>query len=117
MVDSKVKSDGNLEISEHVIATIAGSAAVECYGLVGMASRSISDGFAEMLGRDSLNKGVIVQLNGQEIDIDLYIIVNYGVKISEVAHNVRERVRFTVENVTGLQVRDVNIHVQGVRLN
>jgi len=108
---------GQVQVAEEVVATIAGAAAIECYGLVGMASRKLTDGFAELLGKDSLSKGVEVHMEGNRVVIDLYIIVNYGVKISEVAHNVMEKVRYTVENMTGLDVKEVNIIVQGVRVN
>lgn len=108
---------GLIDISEEVIATIAGAAAVECYGLVGMAStRKITDGVAEILGRENLARGVVVSLQENEVVIDLYIIVGYGVRISEVAANVMERVRYTTENLTGLKVSEVNVNVQGVRI-
>jgi uncharacterized alkaline shock family protein YloU len=107
---------GKIDISEEVIATIAGIAAVECYGLIGMASRKISDGFVELLRRESLSKGVQVRIQENEVVIDLYIIVGYGIRISEVASNVIDKVRFTVENMTGLPVAAVNVNVQGVRV-
>lgn len=108
---------GFIDISEEVIATIAGAAAIECYGLVGMAStRKITDGVAEILGRENLARGVVVSLQDNEVVIDLYIIVGYGVRISEVAANVMERVRYTTENLTGLKVNQVNVNIQGVRV-
>lgn len=107
---------GKIDISEEVIATIAGAAAVECYGLVGMSSRKISDGFTELLGRENLARGVMVKIDDNQVVIDLYIVVGYGVNISEVATNVMERVRYTTENLTGLHVAQVNVNVQGVRV-
>ncbi|MCL4516961.1 MAG: Asp23/Gls24 family envelope stress response protein [Firmicutes bacterium] len=107
---------GQINISDEVIGIIAGVAATECYGLVGMASRNIQDGIAELLRREHLNRGVEVRLEGDRLMIDLYIIVEYGVNISEVAHNVMEKVKYTVENVVGLNVAKVNIRVQGVRV-
>ena len=107
---------GKIDISEEVIATIAGAAAVECYGLVGMASRKITDGFVDLLGRENLAKGVVVSLQDDKLVIDLYIIVGYGVRISEVAANVMERVRYTTQNLTGLTVHQVNVNVQDVRV-
>jgi uncharacterized alkaline shock family protein YloU len=106
---------GKIEISEEVIATIAGSAAIECYGLVGMASRKISDGVSGLLKRENLSKGVTVTFREDQVIIDLNIIVGYGTKISEVASNVMDRVRYTVETMTGLKVAEVNVNVQGVR--
>lgn len=107
---------GIIDISEEVIATIAGAAAVECYGLVGMASRKLTDGFVDLLGRENLARGVVVKIEDNQVIIDLYIVVGYGVKISEVAANVMERVRYTTENLTGLTVAQVNVNVQGVRV-
>jgi len=113
----EIRNDlGRIDISEEVIATIAGAAAVECYGLVGMASRKITDGFVDLLGRENLAKGVVVSLQDDKLVIDLYIIVGYGVRISEVAANVMERVRYTTEHLTGLTVHQVNVNVQDVRV-
>ncbi|HWJ02036.1 MAG TPA: Asp23/Gls24 family envelope stress response protein [Verrucomicrobiae bacterium] len=107
---------GKIDISEEVIATIAGVAAIECYGLVGMASRKIVDGFVELLGKENLSKGVQVRIEENKVLIDLFIIVGYGIRISEVAHNVIDKVRFSVESMTGLPVASVNVNVQGVRV-
>lgn len=107
---------GKIDISEEVIATIAGAAAVECYGLVGMASRKITDGFADLLGRENLARGVVVSIEDNEVVIDLFIVVGYGVRISQVAANVMERVRYTTEKLTGLTVSHVNVNIQGVRV-
>lgn len=106
---------GKVNISDEVVAIIAGVATTECYGLVGMASRKIQDGIAELLGRDSLSKGVVVKLEDNAVEIDLYIIVEYGVNILEVARNVMDTVRYTVENMLGLKVKNVNVNVQGIR--
>ncbi|MCL6449812.1 MAG: Asp23/Gls24 family envelope stress response protein [Acetobacteraceae bacterium] len=108
---------GRLVLTEEVIATIAGVAATECYGIVGMASRRLKDGLAELLGRESLSKGVEVTLDGDRVLIDLFIIVGYGVRIREVCHNVAEKVRYAVESMTGLPVSRVRINVQGVRVS
>lgn len=108
---------GKIKIAEEVIATIAGAAAVECYGLVGMASRSITDGVAELLGKESYGKGVEIVFNESQLRVDLYIIVNYGNKISEVARNVMDRVKYAIETATGLNVEAVNVYVQGVRVS
>ncbi|WP_124727651.1 Asp23/Gls24 family envelope stress response protein [Staphylospora marina] len=108
---------GQIEVSGEVIATIAGAAALDCYGLVGMASRSqIKDGITELLGRENLSKGIEVRKEEGDIVIDLHIIVGYGTKISEVAHNVQSKVRYTLDQLLGLKVNKINIIVQGVRL-
>lgn len=113
----EVKNDlGKIVVSEEVVATMAGMAATECYGVVGMASRRVTDGLAELLGRENLSKGVEVTIDGNRAAITLHIIVGYGVRISEVAKNVRERVKYTVESFTGLKVTSIKINVQGVRV-
>lgn len=108
---------GKIIISEELLANLAGVAAIECYGLVGMSSRTLKDGIAELLGRDNLSRGVEVKLDGDRLTVDLYIIVSYGTKIPEVATNVMEKVKYTLEKFTGLTVDKVNVHVQGVRVN
>lgn len=107
---------GRLVLSDEAIATIAGAAATECYGVVGMAGRKMTDGISELLGKENLSKGVAVSVEGDEVYIDLLIVVGYGVRISEVARMVVDKVRYTVENVTGLTVRKVTVNVQGVRV-
>jgi uncharacterized alkaline shock family protein YloU len=108
---------GQIDIATEVIATISGGAAIDCYGIVGMASqKQIKDGITEMLGRENLSKGIVVRNDGDEVHIDMYIIVSYGTKISEVAHNVQNKVKYTLDQMLGLSVDSVNIFVQGVRV-
>lgn len=108
---------GEVIISEELIATLAGVAAIECYGLVGMSPRAkIKDGIAELLGRDNLSRGIEVTKEEDQLKVDLFIIVSYGTKIREVAANVQEKVKYTLERLTGLNVSQINVHVQGVRV-
>ena len=108
---------GKIEISTDVIANIAGGTVVESYGVVGMASKNqVRDGFAELLGKENYSRGVIVEHNEDRLTIELYIIVGYGVKISEVAANVQTTVKYKLEKTLGLSIEAVNIHVQGVRI-
>ncbi|WP_027090945.1 Asp23/Gls24 family envelope stress response protein [Cohnella thermotolerans] len=108
---------GKIDIADQVVAVIAGSAAVDCYGLVGMASRKqLKDGIAELLGRENLSRGVEVRREGEQVHLDLHVIVSYGTKISEVAHNIQTKVKYVLEEVVGLRVYSVNIYVQGVRV-
>ena len=107
---------GKISIREEVIATISGVAAMECYGLVGMAPRSIQDELTDLLRRDNFERGVDIQFNEDSVTIQLYIVVEYGVKISEVARNVQERVKYAVETMLGLNVDAVNVKVQSVRV-
>lgn len=111
------KSIGSINISEEVIAVIAGVAAVESYGIVGMTRRKLTDGVAELLGRENLTKGIDVKLEDGKVIIDLYVVVKYGTKINEVAQNVINKVQYNVEKLTGLSVRAVNINIQGVRVD
>lgn len=107
---------GKVEVADEVLSTIAGAAALNCYGLVGMASRSqLKDGISELLGRENLSKGIEVRSEDGNISLDMYIIVGYGTKISEVANSVQSRVKYSLEKMTGLSVKEVNIIVQGVR--
>ena len=108
---------GQIDISNEVIATIAGGAAIDCYGIVGMASRKqLKDGLTELLGRENFSRGIVVRQEEDEVHIDMYIIVSYGTKISEVAHNVQNKVQYTLDQMLGLAVDSVNIYVQGVRV-
>ncbi|BCU82178.1 hypothetical protein JIR001_19610 [Polycladomyces abyssicola] len=108
---------GHIEVANEVLATIAGAAAMDCYGLVGMASRSqLKDGITELLKRENLSKGIEVRIERGEVVVDMYIIVGYGTKISEVANNVQSKVKYTLKQLVGIEVNRVNIFVQGVRL-
>lgn len=108
---------GTITIAEDVVATLAGLAAMDCYGLVGMASRrQVKDSLSELLGRDNPGKGVEVQIDDDHVEVDLYIVVSYGTNIYEVAQNVREKVRYVLNQSVGIQVDRVNILVQGVRV-
>ncbi len=108
---------GQIDISNDVVAIIAGGAAVDCYGIVAMASKNqIKDGLSEILRKENFSKGVVVRQEEDEIHIDMYIIVSYGTKISEIAHNVQSKVKYTLNQTVGLSVESVNIFVQGVRV-
>ena len=109
---------GKIDISNEVIASVVGSKAVESYGIVGMASRQqVRDGIAEILGHENYAKGIVVHENNGILDVDMYIIVSYGVKISEVANNVQSTVKYTLEQALNVNVNSINIFVQGVRVN
>jgi uncharacterized alkaline shock family protein YloU len=107
---------GEMVIADEVIATLAGVSAIECYGIVGMASKRATDGIVELLGRENLSKGVKVYTQDDEIVIDLFIIVEYGISISAVAKNIIETVKYNVENLTGMNVKKINVMVEGVRV-
>lgn len=107
---------GEIYISDDVLANIAGLATIECYGLVGMASKNAKDGLVELLRKDNLNKGVKITTEGDDIVVDLYVIVKFGTKISTVADNIISKVKYTLENITGLKVKRINLNIQGVRV-
>jgi len=107
---------GKITIAQEVIAKIAGLAAMECYGLVGMSSRNMQDGIADLLGWDNLTKGVLVDIKDDQVSLELNIIVEYGTNIQEVANNVVERVRYILQEKIGINVDKININVQGVRV-
>lgn len=107
---------GKIQISDEVIVSIAGSAALDCYGLVGMSTRTLRDGITDLLGKDRLSKGIEIRQDKDKTHLDLYIIVAYGTKISEVALNVQNKVKYTLKEVAGIDVQTVNIFVQGVRV-
>jgi uncharacterized alkaline shock family protein YloU len=109
---------GVVNISPNAVAMVAGIAALQCFGVVGMASRNIQDGISELLtGKDNLTKGIEIVIEDEMVAVDLYIIVEYGVRIKEVAHNVNEHVKYAIETQLGLQISQVNVIVQGVRIN
>lgn len=107
---------GSIEVSPEAIATIASQAVLTTYGVVGMAARNIVEGIANRLTRDP-RLGVEVLLDGEAIDINLYIIVEYGTRISSVAGSVANAVRFQVEKALGQPIGNVNVHVQGLRVS
>lgn len=107
---------GSILIDNAVIASIAGASAMECYGLVGMATKSTASGLVELLKRENMTKGVKVSTDNDQILIDLFIIVEFGTNISAVANNIIDKVRYNIENMTGMTVKKVNVNVQGVRV-
>lgn len=119
MMDKKVDQKemaggvGSIRIADEVVSIIAGLAATEVKGIAGM-SGGIAGGIAEILGKKNFAKGVKVEVGEREAAVDLYIIVEYGVRIPEVALSVQENVKRAIETMTGLSVVEVNVHVQGV---
>ena len=107
---------GSIVIDSNVIAAYAGSVAVECFGIVGMASVSMKDGLVRLLGRDHLGRGISVRLNANKIELDFHVIVSYGVSISAVAQNLVESVSYKLESFTGMEVSKINIYVESVKV-
>lgn len=107
---------GSIVIDSNVVATYAGSVAVECFGIVGMASVSMKDGLVKLLSRDHLGHGISVRMNQDGIELDFHVIISYGVSISAVAANLVENVKYKVESFTGMEVEKINIFVEGVKV-
>ncbi|BCN30468.1 Asp23/Gls24 family envelope stress response protein [Anaeromicropila herbilytica] len=107
---------GEVLIEHEVMAKYAGSAAIECFGVVGMASVNMKDGIVKLLKRDNLSHGVNVSVEGNKLTIDLHIIVAYGVSISAVSDNLINNVQYKVEEFTGMEVEKINVFVEGVRV-
>lgn len=112
---SMTNSLGSVRIADEVVSIVAGMAATEVDGIAGM-SGGITGDLAEMIGKKNFGKGVKVEVGEKEAAIDLFIIVQYGVRIPEVALKVQEKVKGSIELMTGLKVVEVNVHVQGVAL-
>ena len=110
-----VKENNNIVIEDEVIATIAGIAVSEVSGVAEMAG-GFAGGITEVLsGKKNLSKGIKAETDGNNVKIDVNIIVNYGVRIPDVAFDIQNKVKQSVETMTGLKVSEVNVHVQGVK--
>lgn len=107
---------GSIHVSPQAIATIAYQSALESYGVVGMAAKNIVDGLANAIAKDPTH-GVEVHYDGECVNIDLYIIVEYGTRIKSVASSVANTVRYHVEKAMGLPINEINVHVQGLRFS
>ena len=106
---------GSILIDTDVIATYAGSVAVECFGIVGMATVSMKDGLVRLLKKDSLKNGIQVTVEVNKFSLGFHVIVAYGVSISAVADNLINNVKYKVEEFTGMEIHEINIYVEGVR--
>ncbi len=107
---------GTIYITEDVMLKVAGYAALECYGIVAMSSKRAKDGLVEWLGRENLTKGVQIRMVEDKIDVDLFIIVEYGISVAAVCKTIVETVKYKLESMTGVPVRKVNISVEGIRI-
>lgn len=114
-----MKNDlGKIALSEDLIASIAGAAAVENYGIVAMSNKNATEAILQLVGSDSIKRGVNVTVldDGSSIDIDLYVTLMYGVSLPAVAQNTISNVKYRVEDMTGLSVKHVNIFVESIRI-
>ena len=108
---------GIITIDPEVIAKYAGSVAVECFGIVGMAGGSMKDGLGKLLKKESLTKGIQVGISDEnKITLNFHVVVAYGVSISAVTDNLISNVKYKVEEFTGMSVDKINIYIEGVRV-
>ncbi len=112
---------GVVNIDDNVIATIAGLAAIECYGIVGMAALNVADGLFGLLKRENLARGININYDSEEefcqsVEIELHVIVSYGTNISAIGDTLIETVKYSVESSTGVSVSNVDVFVEGIRV-
>lgn len=108
---------GEITVSPKIIADIAGKVASKCYGVVGMASKNTKDGLVNLLRGDNISKGVHITIGENGILVELHIVVQFGLNINSTCQSIVQRVRYSLENMTGIPVKCVNIKVDGVRVS
>ena len=117
-MSAEVKNErGIIRISNNVIAKLAGYAATQCYGVVGMATRNSKDGLASLLKKESMDRGIKIKVIENALCIALYVIMEYGVNIGTVGEIVKNSVKYQVEEMTGLEVRSVTVNVESIRVH
>ena len=107
---------GSININDDAIARLAGQAISECYGIVGLTSKSYKDRFNDLLKKENFSKGVIVSRKGGDLIIDIFVIVSYGLKISEALNEAQKTVKYIVEKTLNMDIKSVNIHVEGIKV-
>ena len=111
------KENGDIHYSDEVLAKIVGLSTMECYGVVGMVSKNASEGFWELMRVENLSKGVKITLTEDDrLNIELFVMVEYETKISVIANNIIQKVKYSLENFTGLKVSAITVNVQAVRV-
>ncbi|MCL2702660.1 MAG: Asp23/Gls24 family envelope stress response protein [Defluviitaleaceae bacterium] len=117
-MNCKITNDyGQIAIDYEVILKIAGAAAMECYGIVGMAAKNMKDGIARLLKKESQTKGISLTTQENAVILDIHVIVLYGTSISVICESLIDTVKYKVEEATGLQVLAVNVFVDGLKLD
>ncbi len=108
---------GTINIANDVLADLAGYAALESYGVVGMASPTVREGVAQLLSKDKLRKGVKIDNDAEgSVTVDLYVVIEHGTQLVEVSHNLSERVRYVLTSMAEVRVSRVDVHVQDIRV-
>lgn len=116
MASSQSYPAGRITVSEKAVATIAAQAALRSYGIVGMASRNLAEGIVQALARDPRH-GVEVSQSGGQLQIDLYVVIEYGTRVTSVSSSVARTVRYQVERSLGMAIGNVNVHVQDLHIS
>ena len=116
-MDCKFKTElGTVTVSEDVLLKVAGYTALECYGIVGMAAKRSTDGIVQLLGRENLGRGVRVRANDDSVNVDLFVVVEYGISIGVVAAAIIDTVKYKIEHLTGIRVNHVSVSVEDIRV-
>ena len=116
-MDCKFKTElGTVTVNEDVLLKVAGYTALECYGIVGMAAKRSTDGIVQMLGRENLGRGVRVHANDDSVNVELFVVVEYGISISVVAAAIIDTVKYKIEHLTGIRVNHVSVSVEDIRV-
>ncbi len=116
-MDCKFKTPyGLVTVNEEILLKVAGYAAIDCYGIVGMAAKRTTDGIVQLLGKENIGRGVRIRAAEDSVEVDLFIIVEYGISISAVAETIIETVKYKIEHLTGIKVNRVNVNVEDIRV-
>lgn len=116
-MSTEIKNEkGTIRISNTVIAKLAGYVATQCYGVVGMCTRSGKDGISGLLKKENMDKGIKVKTENNVLEIALYIVVEYGLNIGTIGETIRSSVKYNIEKMTGMEVSDVRVNVESVRV-
>ena len=116
-MDCKFSTElGTVTVNEDVLLKVAGYSALECYGIVGMAAKRTTDGLVQLLGRENLGRGVRIRPAADSVNVDLFIIVEYGISISAVAANIIDTVKYKIEHLTGIKVEKDTVSVEDIRV-
>lgn len=114
---TEIKNDmGLIKISNSVIAKMAGHVATQCYGVVGMCTKSSKDGISKLLKKENIDKGIKVKTDNNSIDLTLFIIAEYGLNISTIGESIRSNVKYNVEKLTGMEVSNIRVNVESIRV-
>jgi len=111
-----INNNGNVTYSEEVISKIVGLSTMECYGVVGMVSKNATEGLWELIRIENLSKGVKIAFKEEKLNIEVFVMIEYGTNISTISNNIIQKIKHNVENYTGLKVSSITVNVQAVRV-